>query len=183
MDKKELLDNLRTLTEAVEKSCNDDETDVGKIVEGILDNTDISCVYETVRKIVSAVVSYSDSTKMSFAKCINEDGWIKAGDVMSCKTVASTIANMTLDSQKEEAIGSLIDALEESAGTNSALARALEKQGYVQKGSGEFDDLAKEWAEDNDWIYLDDWSFEDLADRFDNSTVRDFVVEYIQDNL
>ena len=204
MDKAELLESLKTLTEAVEKSCNDGAQDAGEIVTDILDDTDISCTYETVRKIVSAIVHYSDSTKMSFAKCINEDGWAKIGEEVPIDTVVSALETMQIGDMRkacrdlvDELIGRNValcnmffDALKEhqiyAADTdpfNEAAQEWAEQHDYFKQGSEEFEDAAHEWADDNGLYDIKDFSFEDLADKYESSEVRDFVVAYIEEHL
>lgn len=188
MEKADLLESLRTLAEAVEMSCKADEAkDAGEIVQDILDDTDISCVYETVRKIVSAVVSYSDSTKMSFAKCVKEDGWTDGqcdGAVLNLKAidtdvpmgrVAQDLYN-GLDQQKKELLLELVSEL---------IPLLLNDMDIHVNGLEEIvdDSSLEEWAEEHGWKHPDKDSISDFVEDMGSSEVRDFVVEYIQDNL
>lgn len=192
MDKAELLESLKCLSGIVEKSCSDDVTavDAGAAVTDILDDTDVCCMYETVRAIVSAVTSYSDSARMSFAKCVNEDGWAEGENSSAgpgvCLKVAGLGAPVAQQAQRlysglrGEQKELLFDVIVE-------LIPLLLQDGDLQEiGSiGDFVDESEleAWASDNGWKHPDKDSISDFANGADGNEVRDWVVEYIQDNL
>ena len=193
MEKADLLESLRTLAEAVDMSCKADEPkDAGEIVQGILDETDINCAYETVRKIVSTITHYSDSTKMSFAKCLKDDGWADNGwasgecngAVLNLKVaelgvpMAREAQNLYngLGQKQKELLLSLVTEL---------IPLLLQDEDVHVNGIEDIVDSSdlEEWAEENDWKHPDKDSIDDFVDSMPSSSVRDWVVDYIESNL
>lgn len=187
MEKADLLESLRTLAEAVEMSCKIDVTDAGAIVNDILDETDINCTYETVRKIVNAITHYSDSTKMSLAKCLKEDGWTDG----QCDGAALNLKAIDTDVPMGRVAQDLYSGLDQhQKELLLELASELiplflrDEDLHVNELSDIVDDSSlEEWASENGWKHPEKDSISDFVEDMRCSEVRDFVVEYIQDNL
>ena len=188
MEKADLLESLRTLAEAVELSCKADEPkDAGEIVSGILDETDINCAYETVRKMVNAITHHSEDAKKSLAKCLKEDGWTGDqcdGAVLNLKVAdpgvpMGRVAQSLYEGLNVEQKELLLELLSEM------VPFLLNDMDIHVNGLEEIvdDSTLEEWAEEHGWKHPDRDSIADFAEDMGSSEVRDFVVEYIQDNL
>ena len=187
MEKADLLESLRALAEAVEMSCKIDVTDAGAVVHDILDNTEASNAYETVRKIVSAITHHSDSAKMALAKCLKEDGW--TGD--KCNGAALNLKAIDTDVPMGRVAQDLYEGLDQHQKelllelASELIPLFLRDEDLRVNGLEEIvdDDSLEEWAQEHGWKHPDKDSIADFVEDMRSSEVRDFVVEYIQDNL
>lgn len=187
MEKADLLESLRTLAEAVEMSCKADEADASEIVRDILEETDISCTYETVRKIVNAIAHHSDSAKMALAKCLKEDGWTGDqcdGAVLNLKVTELGVPMGRVAQDLYEGLGHEQKELLLELVSELIPLFLRDEDLHVNELSDIVDDSSlEEWASENGWKHPDHDSISDFVEDMGSSEVRDFVVEYIQDNL
>ena len=187
MNKAELLESIKCLSEIVEKSCKDDVLDAGDIVRSVLDETDIDCTYETVRKMVSAITHYSDSTKMSLAKCLKEDGWTDGqcdGAVLNLKAIDTNVPLSIVARDLYDGLDQHQKELLLELASNLIPFFLRDEDLHVNELSDIIDDSSlAEWAHDNGWKHPEVDSISDFVEDMGSSEVRDFVVEYIQDNL
>lgn len=183
MNREELAQQLKEVAEMLEKGNG--EASIESFVERVLSATSESDMLNVVGEFMHQMKAKGGEGALE--KWLRDNGWVKIGEEVPIGAVVNAIGTMPPDCMRKVCRDLLQQLIDHSADVRSALAYALDAYDYVEKGSDEFEDLAKEWAEDNDWIYLDDWSFEDVANRYDevsgSNVVRDFVVEYIESHL